>query len=116
MRRIIKSPPVNLDCAFTRHAHPDIRGFRMIEYASVSRVCASGDFVHHRWVTIPEDRWNEDGVSEALNRATYIKETLGELCGLIEHEELFQEVYKVVKPEDMGAKFIQSFSSSHRWG
>ena len=81
---------VSLEGAITRHVHPSISGFIMIEYASIFPSDQTG--TNYRWITLPHRSWDNDDIFMVLDRATYIKETLGELCGLLEHDEMIEEV------------------------
>ena len=82
--------PVSLEGAVTRHVHPSISESGMIEYASIFP--SNRTRTNYRWITMPRRWWDNDDIFMVLNRATYIKETLGELCGLLEHDELIKEV------------------------
>ena len=113
MRSMVKFLPVNLDYAFIRHAHPNLNEFSMIEYASISQIRASGGFVYHRWITMPEGCWDNDCFSMVLDRARYIKEVLGELCGLIEHEELFCEICPAGDAGAMSSFFPRVIARGH---
>lgn len=90
IRAMVAYIPVSLKGAIIRHAYQTNSGFRMIEYASIS--ASNHTRMNCRWITMPENWWDNDDISMVLNRATYIKETLGELCGLLEPDELFEEV------------------------
>ena len=81
---------VSLEGAITRHVHPSISGFSMIEYVSIFPSKITG--TNYRWITMPHSWWANDDISMVLDRATYIKHTLRELCGLLEHDELIEEV------------------------
>ena len=86
--------PVSLEGAITRHVHPSIGGFSMIEYASVFPSNQTG--TNYRWITMPHSWWANRNISMVLDRATYIKYTLRELCGLLEYDELIGEVASLV--------------------
>ena len=82
--------PGSLKGAITRHVRTGISGFRMIEYASIFPKKQIGG--NYRWITMPHSWWDDDDISMVLDRATYIRGTLRELCGLLEHDELIEEV------------------------
>ena len=84
--------PVSLEGAIMRHVRPSISGSGMIEYASIFPSDQTG--TNYRWITLSPRSWDNDDIFMLLDRATYIKETLGELCGLLEHDELIEEVGK----------------------
>ena len=83
--------PVSLEGAITRHVRPS-PGSGFIEYASVFPNKQTQ--TNYRWITTPRRWWDSDDIFIVLDRATYIKKTLGELCGLLEHDELIEEVGK----------------------
>ena len=85
--------PVSLEGAITRHVRPSIRGPVTIEYASLFPSDKTGKY--YRWITMPREWQDNDDTFMVLDRATYIKETLGELCGLLEHGELIEGVGKL---------------------
>lgn len=83
--------PLGLAGAVTRHFHPELNGFKMIEYASVAARESNHTpmKVHYRWITMPNGEWKDDLMSMVSIRATYIRETLGELCGLLQPCEAY---------------------------
>ena len=92
IREMADHIPANLEGALTRHFRPSISGSGMIEYASIFP--SNQTRTNYRWITVPRDWWDNDDIFMVLDRATYIKETLGELCGLLEHGELIEEIGK----------------------
>ena len=96
LRGMVKFMPAPLEIAFTRHVHPDFNGYRIIEYASIFPIRVDG-FTHHRWITMPDSSLDDEIISLVLDRATYIREELGECCGLLEHGEVFREIYDPIE-------------------
>ena len=115
MRDMADYIPVNLAGAITRYVHPDCQGFRMIEYASILPLARAGTTtgLHYRWLTTPDSWFNDDCVSKVLDRAAFIKSTLGELCGLLEPDELLKEIKNNMSGHTFSPRVIAKGSLKH---